>query len=208
MCNEEYRVPTEQQLFDDLRRECWNYSFQSFGYAYIFDKRASKYSTYINWLTVFGILTPSIIGATALGYGIKNILLEKMIIMAIPITIIQFIFSVLSIIFKWSDELSHSYESSQAYSSLYYDFRRLAKYPPNTYNELKHDFELLELEYIKQNQQDLKHNIKEYELRKGMRYMLREHKKECVGCKIIPISMKSTDCPVCGNYSFNYTLID
>lgn len=194
----------EENLHDKLKIQSWENAFHTFGYEYIFSKRAQRYSKWVNWLKVFGILVPAVIGATALGYGINNSLLKQMITLAIPTLIIQFSFSVLAIIYNWDDELSYSFEASQSYNNLYRRFKNLAQFSPTEYYSFSKEYDLLDTEYNGRNQQDSKHNIREWELRKGMKFSLREFKKKCIGCDQIPISIESTHCPVCGNFSLKY----
>jgi rRNA maturation endonuclease Nob1 len=42
--------------------------------------------------------------------------------------------------------------------------------------------------------------VKDWELRMGMRYALREFQKECVGCSETPTSMEKSNCNVCGKF--------
>lgn len=37
----------------------------------------------------------------------------------------------------------------------------------------------------------------------GMRFALREFQRECVGCKITPLSMEYSECTVCGKFNDN-----
>lgn len=191
---------TQDQLYNKLRLKCWDFVYDSFGYAYIFNKRAELLSRYSNWLTVLGILTPSLIGSIVLGYGIDSELLDFLIPTAVVVGIIQFGASVIAVVYKWSDELSYNYEASQAHSSLNHRFHKLAEFPSENYLTFKSSFELIESEYITRLQQDAKHNITEKEQRKGMKASLRQYQKTCVACKTIPMSMDSTACAVCGNF--------
>lgn len=191
---------------ETLRKNCWDSALDSFGYVYIFDKRANWFGSLVNWLKVFGVLVPSLIGAAALG-GYTNDFLIYAINIAVPVTIIQFGFSILAIIYKWDDELSYSFESSQSHNTIAKRFKRLAELPDENHSQFNLEYEKLEIEYTQRCQQDLKHNLKEWELRKGMRYALREFKRECEGCKITPISMDSTNCPVCGMFSLKYKIL-
>jgi mobilome CxxCx(11)CxxC protein len=190
-----------EQKYNGLRQDCWNESLQSFGKAYIFDKRAQRYSFYINLLKVFGIVVPVTVGATAIGYGFDSVLLKYSIALAIPLTIAQLIFSVCAIVYKWDDELSYSYEASQELSTLSDKFKRLAKTPPDDFKDFEHEFEILNTIIKTRNQQSSKHNLREWELRMGMRYSLREYQRKCAGCGEIPKSMEPTKCDVCGNFN-------
>ena len=198
-------MPTEKELYDKIRSKCWDTSFHSFAFGYVFDKRSQRFGKRINWLKVFGLLVPAIVGSTVIAYGLKNVILPYMIDAAVLISVIQFTFSVLAIIYKWDDELSYAFEASQSYNTLWDRFRKLGETPPEDIKELERQYDLLKVEYISRNQQDTKHNIHEWEVRKGHRASLREFQKVCVGCGKTPTSIKSTNCDVCGN--FNYTLL-
>src|SRR5690606_32397774 len=108
--------------------------------------------------------------------------LKWMIIIAIPLTIIQFLFSLLAVAYKWDDELAYSYEASQDLNLLHDDFKKLGNLPPNEYQELNRQYELLNTRFKERTQQNSKHNIKEWEQRMGMKFGLREFQKKCVGC--------------------------
>ena len=76
-------METQDERYDKLRKACWDKSFHCFAFGYIFDKKAQRFSFYLNILKVFGIAVPSAIGATALGYGINSSILKLMIVVAI-----------------------------------------------------------------------------------------------------------------------------
>lgn len=201
-------METNEEKFNKLRTICWNNATSTFGNAYIFDKKAQRYGFFTNFLKVFGIIVPVTVGATALGYGLNSDILKGIITLAIPLSILQLIFSVFAVVQKWDDELAYAYEASQDLSLLSDSFRKLGNLPPENYKDLDDKFEILNTRYKARNQQNSKHNLKEWELRMGMRYALREFQRPCVGCKEIPISMKSTKCDICGNFdkSINYKL--
>lgn len=199
-------METKEERFDKLRVECWNNSLTLFGMAYIFDKRAHRHSIFSSGVKIFGIIVPVVVGATAIGYGFDSKLLKMIITVAIPLSIIQLIFSVLAVIFKWEEELAYDYEASQDMASLSSDFKALANLPPEEFDQLKQKSELLKASSDAREQQNTKHNIKEWELRMGMRYALREFQRQCAGCKKVPLSMESTDCDVCGKFGDNWVL--
>lgn len=199
-------METTEQRFDKLRTTCWNNAITSFGIAYIFDKKAQRHGFYTNMLKVFGIVVPVAVGATALGYGLDSGVLKAMIALAIPLSIIQLIFSVFAVVHKWDDELAYAYESSQDLSLLSESFKKLGNLPPDNFKELDEKFEILNTRLKARTQQNSKHTLKEWELRMGMRYALREFQRKCVGCGEIPVSMISTNCDICGKFdkSLNY----
>ncbi len=80
--------------------------------------------------------------------------------------------------------------------------------PPDNFKELDEKFEILNTRLKARTQQNSKHKLKEWELRMGMRYALREFQRKCVCCEEIPVAMISTNCDVCGKFdkSLNYKL--
>jgi mobilome CxxCx(11)CxxC protein len=183
-----------------LRQECWDNSLQSFGKAYIFSKRAEKYGRRINSLKIFGIIVPVAVGATATGYGFGSEILKLTIGISVPLIIIQLIISVFAVVHKWDNKLAYSYESVISHNNLSDEFKKLGKLPPDNFNSLQYNYDIIEAKYKARIEQDSKHGIKERELRMGMRNALREFQRKCVGCEKIPLSMESTDCDVCGKF--------
>jgi mobilome CxxCx(11)CxxC protein len=196
-------IETEEQKYIKLRQDSWENSIHSFGKAYIFNKRAERYGVLLNSLKVFGIVVPVTIGATASGYGFDSELLKWTITISIPLTIIQLIYSVFAVVYKWDDNLGYAYETVKDHNNLSDDFKKLGKLPPENYDDLNNKFNILETKLRSRVEQDFKHGLTERELRMGMRFALREFKKQCYGCNQIPISMESTDCDVCGKFKRN-----
>ncbi len=186
-----------------LRKDAWDKAIHSFGKAYIFSKRAEFYTRWIRFVTILGIIVPVTIGATASGYGFDSEILKWTINISIPLTILQLIISVFALVHNWSDYLSYSLDATNDYGNLSAALKKLGKNPPNDIEELKHQLELLETKYNSRSDQDSKYGLKERELRKGMRYALREFQRQCIGCKRTPLSAESTDCNVCGNFKRN-----
>ena len=191
---------TDQEKIDKIKLESSDKAFHSFGYSYIFTKRIKCYLRYINVLKFFGIVVPLTVGALAIGYGVKPAMVVISITIAIPLTIIQLIISTLSIVYKWDDELAYAFEANQDYSHLYDEYTKLYKFPLSNITELEKQFEILKTKHNNRENQDSKHNITEKELRMGMRYSLRQNKKECAGCNIVPTTMVSSKCGICGNF--------
>ena len=191
---------TKKEKIEKIKLDSSDKSFHIFGYSHIFERRIKWYLKYINGLRFFGIIVPLTIGAIALGYGANNNILIYAIVIGTPVIILQLIISTLSIVYKWDDELAYSFEATNDYNNLYDDFRKLYNFPTQTSSELEKQFEVLNAKLNSREQQNSKHKIKEKELRRGMRYSLREHKKECTGCNKIPTDMAPTKCGVCGNF--------
>lgn len=175
-------------------------AFHSFGTAYIFRERAVKYSSYLNILKFSGILIPVSIGAITLGYGVNADVLKWSIIFAIPLSMVQLVFTTLSIVYKWEDELNYSYESASENIRISEEFENIIKFNGLEILELRIRYEKNLTRNEIRDFNDDKHNITTKEERKGMRYALRYYQKTCVGCNNVPQSMISTNCNICGNF--------
>jgi len=195
---------TDQEIYHTIRTDCHDKAFHCFGYSYIFEKRGAFHKKLLNAIQAFGILIPLVIGAWVLSYGKNHAFLDTILYAAIPLSIIQLILSVLAFLYKWDSELSYSYEAKASYDNLYRKFKRLGKTPPSDLINLTKEFDLLDLEMSLRSDQDILHEVSEWEKRRGMKWSLREHKEQCIGCKITPIDMLSKNCYVCGNFSFKY----
>ena len=191
---------TDKEKIDKIKTDSSDTAFHTFGYSYIFTKRIKWYLRYINALKFFGIIVPLTVGALAIGYEFKHDILVVAISIAIPATILQLILSTLSIVYKWDDELAYAFEANQDYNHLYDDYTKLYKFSPSNIIELEKLFEVLNTKHKSREVQDSKHDISDKERRIGMRYSLREHKKECAGCNLVPTTMQATKCGVCGNF--------
>lgn len=188
---------------EQLRIDSWNNSIQAFGKSYIFSKRAQFYSNWNRFLAILGIVVPLTIGATASGYGFNSEILKNTIAISIPLSILQLIISAFALVNNWNDNLSYSLEAVNDYNSLSDNFKKLGKNPPTNFQEFSRTFEILETKLNSRTDNDSKYSIKERELRKGMRYALREFQKKCVGCNEVPLSISSSDCEVCGKFKRN-----
>ena len=195
-----------ENLYDKLRKECYKRKYDCFAFSHVFEKRAGRLNRWVSVIKAFGILVPVAVGVTASGYGLHNKFMENVLWIAIPTGIFQFLLSTWTVITKWDDKLSYAYQAKISYDSLYKKFSDLAGFPPSTYESLRQSYNLVDQEYILRGQEDSHYNINEWEKRCGMRAHLREHQIPCVGCKKTPLSMESTDCSVCGNFSFKYKI--
>ena len=186
--------------FNKLRIHCHDNAFYNFASAWIFEKRASKLRKRLMGLTFLGIVVPITIGSVVVSFGIKFPFFNVLITVGSILLIIQLICSILSLVAKWDDEFAYSSESVSSDYSLFKRFKELGDNPPQDISEFKIKVELLSLENKIRTDSDYKHNISEKEKRIGHRAALRQFQKECIACKKIPTSMKSSDCDICGNF--------
>ncbi|WP_286894965.1 MULTISPECIES: mobilome CxxCx(11)CxxC protein [Sphingobacterium] len=193
---------------DEIKIQCWNNAMQTFGYSYIFSRRARFYAKWLRVLTLLGILVPLIIGTAATGYGTDSNLLKSLIWVSVPLSIFQITISAFALVNKWEDMSSYSLEAVANYDMLSEKFRSLAKIEPENEEDILNlikEFDNLNSHYNYRSQQDVKYLITEREKRIGMRWALRDFQRQCAACHEVPVSMESTECPVCGQ--FKKTLI-
>jgi len=114
---------------------------------------------------------------------------------------LQFMLSLLSVVFKWEEHNSYSNEAAYHHAELSFNYTNLANTPPATEHELRSAFERLGMLHMTRAAQDLKQSITNREDRRGMRAALREFQRKCVGCGVVPLSLVSTKCDVCGKFA-------
>ncbi|MDQ2768923.1 MAG: hypothetical protein M3Y54_00275 [Bacteroidota bacterium] len=195
--------PTIQTRFDEIKRECWNEALHAYGLAEIFRRKQKVLDKRINFITLLGVIIPGLVGATAMGYGLKFNMLPAMIAVGIFVLIIQLLLSILALVYKWSDKMSYANESISENSRLSDDFRKLGANQAIVLPDLEQQFQILSTRSESRSQQDNKVDIEEKENRYGMRHALRIFKRKCAGCGLEPISLTPTDCDVCGNFKFS-----
>lgn len=187
-------------IIDDIRRQAWDEAVLTYGTAYIFEQRANKYRWFLRIISFLGIVVPLTIGAIYLSFSSQQMLLDVAVLVASILGIIQLVLSVWSLSAKWEDTYSYALESQVANYGLATRFEKLGKYPPSEVPELQMEFRILDTENRQRTEQDNKQGISDKEKRMGMRAALRKFQRQCSGCKIAPISMKPTNCDVCGNF--------
>jgi mobilome CxxCx(11)CxxC protein len=184
---------------DQLKISCWNKALESFGTAYIFEERAKKYRSLLRILSISGLIVPLLAGYFVLSFG--EVVLPKLLyIVAGLIGLGQLIASLFSLVEGWEEQYRYSIESLNANYKLSKNFKKLAERPPESLSEFKHKLEILENSDELISGKDLQQSIKAKERRKGMRAALREFNRRCSNCEKVPVSMKPSDCPVCGNF--------
>lgn len=188
------------QISTEKRRICADSALYSHGTAYIFERRAAKIRTKIYILTFLGIAGPASVGAIIGTYGLDAGYIKILLSIAGFIAIIQFIFSIWSVVSGWDRNLSYCLESKAANYRLASQFEILCRTDSLSPSEFDIEFQLLCREEEFRKNQDNQHDIREDEKRMGMRYGLRQYQRSCAGCKQVPNSMNSTECGICGNF--------
>lgn len=192
--------------YDAIRQKCWNEALHCYGTYYIYNKKANSKKRYLTGLSLLGILVPASVGGIITTYSIISPEILNMIFyVSGTLSLIQFIFSIVSMVIKWDDQYSYYSESSHDNFVLSEEFSKLFKeyspdYDKSLLKSLKIESEKLDIRNAFRSSNDSKYPFTEKENREGMRYALRFFKRKCAGCKKVPKDMISTECGVCGNF--------
>lgn len=181
-----------------IRQDCWDKALDCLGFSYIYAKKIDSIDKWLKWSKVLGITIPLLLGGIVSSYYTNKEIMEYSIAILSPIAIAQLVVSTYLTIIGSDEKVFNYVTKSTENALLNSEFEQLAKYPLDDFNEYNKKYEILltrEREISKGN-----HKIEDKELRMGMRYGLRNYKRTCVGCKETPISMKPTNCDVCGNF--------
>ena len=185
---------------ENIRSSCWDEAVHCFGTAQIFSDRTAWYRKWLRLLTLLGILVPVVVGGVMLSFGAGDRFMPYILAVAGALGLVQLVGSVLSLVYKWDDELAYSTEAAADNGRLVDAFGNLAEHPPKKQGELKARYEILRTESRIRSEQDNKRVVSGEEKKKGMRAALRQYRRACVECGEVPGSMEASDCPVCGQF--------
>ena len=180
--------------------ECTKFAINCFGTGSIFELRAQKLRWKTRWLTFLGIACPIAVGATAGAYSANSPATACVIGITTLISIPLAILSVWSLVAKWDDNLSYFVESKSDNYRLSTEFRRLSSDPNMNEAEFDTRFSILDAQAGIRKTADERFDFSQQEKNLGMRSGLRQYEYPCAGCKIVPRSLESTDCPICGQF--------
>ncbi len=186
---------------EQLAAECWNRSIHSYGTMAIFQKRSAILNRLLRGLSLAGIVFPLLIGGFVLSFGTKTEWLEKLLIPLVStLGIAQLIFSGISIVYAWSDELQYCLDSAAENHALSIKFKELGALAANPPADYEAQVNILKATDNARQNADMKKNLSDKELRYGHRAGLRYIGRACAGCGIVPISMESSNCSICGGF--------
>lgn len=185
----------------NLKQECFEKKFYSFGTAKIFERRMKSFSWRLKSITFLGLLLPILIGASVAAFStehdwLKNILIPICGILTITQAVLSLL-SLLSLVFKWEDNYSYAISALKINTRLTNDFEKLAK---EKNEKIENDIDRLLFEYERQETEDTSQGISDKEKRFAMRAALFQYKCKCKTCDLEPKKIKPTDCDTCGNY--------
>ena len=183
---------------DNLRKECFEKKFYSFGTVKIFEKRVSDYGRKLKAITFLGFLPPIILGAFIASFSLESLLLKKILIPACGLlSTIQPVVSLWSLISKWEDKYAYAIGSVKANTRLANEFESLLKKDPK---DIESELDHLAENYKRQEVEDTVQDISDKEKRYAMRHALFQFKCPCRTCERVPVTLTPTNCDTCGNY--------
>ncbi|SRR6266568_3957165 len=185
---------------DETRQECTDSALRCFGTAYIFERRASPIRSRLRWLAFLGIAGPAALGAIVATFNLNKTALTVAIGVAGLIGIGQLIISIWSLVAHWDDSLAYDIESMSVNYRLAGDYSKLGKAQSLTPQEFDVQFRVLEAEAGLRTGLDQRQDLTDREKRMGMRAALRQYGRACAACKVVPVSLESTNCSVCGQF--------
>lgn len=133
-------------------------------------------------------------------YGVTSPILKYLLVIAAPLSLIQLIISVWSVVANWNLSYAYYLETSLDNSNLAEQYENIGKYPPDKNEDLQKELEKVDSLRNSREKQDNKYPLTDEEKRIGMRYSLRKFKRACAGCNNVPIDMIPSDCGVCGKF--------
>jgi mobilome CxxCx(11)CxxC protein len=185
---------------ENIVKDCYDFALHTYATHYVYSIRFKSKSRLNKSIILLGFIVPVLIGGIVSSYGINSQITVNALEVLTPIAILQLGLSSFSLIFKWEEQTNYYLESSIGNRLLSEEFLSLAKYPNEDIIQYGHSFEILLERNRNREEQDDKYPFNHKETRIGMRYSLRRFQRECVGCNIVPLSMESTSCNICGNF--------
>lgn len=183
-------------------KDCWHRAIFAYGTAELFGLRARSYRRLLNAISALGIAVPLLLGGAVMTYGTSAPYLTEAAFAAGTIALAQLALSGLSVVYGWPAALEYALDSSIDNKAISEKFKQLGSLA----NSLPVDFDARYRELIAadnaRRSQDGKAGVNDKELRRGHRAALRQFQKECSGCGIVPLSMQSTDCDICGRFGW------
>lgn len=182
------------------RKECNDSAFNCFGTAHIFEERLISLKIAEKVLTFSSLAGPLAIGALVLAVGSKGSLIGWAVATAGALSILQIIVTLWAVIAGWQTKIVRYEDAMVENYMLSSEFKELANKNNITDSKWRSEREVLESRGELQKRSDLKDGITQEERRMGMCYALRFFERSCAACNIIPRSIESTNCPVCGQF--------
>ena len=186
----------EETRVDKWRKECWANALHCFGYCHVYKRRLRRKQTFLRTIHFVGLGIPLVAGVAALTLGLT----PPFILILEILGIIQFVIYLAAIVFRLEEAVGTAQSAANDFESHSADFKELAYTPPDDEKEFKLRFDKLAAAYAVTARINTEQHIRPKDERRAHRAGLREFQRTCTACKIKPIDMKSTSCPICGQF--------
>jgi mobilome CxxCx(11)CxxC protein len=189
-------VPQPTEATQDPRAECWEKAHECYGTAKIFQRRLESLGKKLRLLGFVGLAGPLFIGLAVGAFGVKAELLPLLIGVLAVVSIGQGVFSLWALFAQWENGLRFAAESQGDNLRLCREYEELAR---RASSDLSDRRARLDERFRLREDQDSRQAISDEEMRFAMRATLRQYGKACKGCGEIPVSLKPTECSICGS---------
>jgi len=183
----------------NYKEKCLEQAINEAGVAYIFSQRSGKLKIWLNLTKALTVLSVSAPGAIVLNYSVSLWWVQIIVTFAVILSIYLTVSSLIQMALSSDTKLQYYYESAAHHNQLMKQFSMLLNLDEMSSIHVNRFHELIGEQNVRDSQ-DEKYNINDKELRMAMRYGLRMYKVPCSGCEIVPLSLESTSCNVCGNF--------
>lgn len=186
----------EETRVDKWRKECWANALHCFGYSHVYKRRLRRKQTLLRGIHFVGLGIPLIAGAAALTLGLT----PPFVLILEVLGVIQIVIYLGAIVFRLEEAVGIAQSAANDFQSHSADFKELGNTPPEDEKEFKLRLDKLAAAHAVSARINTEQHITPKEERRAHRAGLREFQRKCLGCRIQPMDMKSTTCPVCGQF--------
>lgn len=183
--------------YPNIKAQLLDKAAAAYGTAHVYSRRMTRLNIWIRLNTVLGILVPALAFVVVSTYNLPGVY-QWTIWVAGGIGCIQLAMSVVALTFDWEGQKSYYLESS-------IENRRISEgyifvYDNTDTSDMSKEYAEIQKMDASRNDLDDKYPFTEKETRRGHRWGLRQFSIPCAGCNAVPMNMKATKCPVCGNF--------
>jgi len=183
---------------DLISTECSDRALFAHGTAQIFLARSIKYKNHLRLLSFVGLAGPLIVGAVVI-HGLVTDMSLLLPVVGI-VSVLELLVSAWSLAASWTENLGYAQRSTAENLALSSSFRELAQRALNPPDDLEVRFADLRGRDEARRAADADQGVTAKEKRYGLHAGLLHFQRECVACKVKPVSMDSTNCKVCGEF--------
>lgn len=182
----------------ELKQACWDEEIYARATTYIFERRRNVLRNQLLVLDLIHVITPTLLGLLILGPLSTT---PRWLVVALGLLAIAgSAITTVGIVMGWSRRLSEAHHSHVQNLSIADAYERLVKSPPKLKDTFMSKKAAVDARNEVQTQSDGGIAISQHEKAFGHRAAHRHRKRPCAGCDKVPLSLRSSDCSVCGSF--------